>query len=802
MQINFIMRQLIYTGVFLFSVLILNAQNIDSTLSKYSDSYGQERIYLHYDKSSYAPGETIWFKAYLLKTIFPDNESKTVYVDWSDENGNVLNHTISAVEDATTSGQFEIPANFTGQFIHVKAYTKWMLNFDPVFLYNRDLKIISNKKGSTRSEKIIIPELNFFPEGGDAINGVTNKIAFKANDQYGRPIQIKGIVKDNEGSVIDSLKILHDGMGYFFIIPHEGQTFSASWQDERGGEHVTLLPPVKNTGVSLRVALSQGSRIFSVKATPAYASLISEVHILGTMYQQEVFNLDETLTDGKTEGAIPTGSLPTGVLTITVFDKYWSPLAERITYINNEEYSFQTGITINTIGTGKRSKNELQISVPDEVSSSLSVSVTDSRIDYDSSDNIISHLLLTGELRGYVYSPEYYFLNNSDSIANQLDLVMLTHGWRRFDWQKVVKGEFPIIQYPKDTSYLFLSGKVFGATPMQLKKAGDIILMLNQDSSGTQAFTIPVGPNGTFVDPSFILFDSARIFYNFSNSRALKNISVKFMPDIMTPFLNNTLGGSTFGVSPETESDRYQIHLNDEVEEQLKHFNGKVLATIKIKSRPKTQTQVINDKYTNGLFKAGNATELDLINDPLAVTYTDIVSYIQGKVPGLSFDNLANKFVWLRNRSGENGPALYLNEMGTTYDMISSIPVANVAYIKVFKPGFVGGVGSGDGGAIVIYTRMGGDEQTVKEKGLDNDLVTGYTPTREFYSPDYTKINTNENKVDYRTTLYWNPSIITTPDGNTVNVTFYNNDITTSFRVVIEGMTTDGHIAHVEKVIK
>ena len=379
---------------------------------------------------------------------------------------------------------------------------------------------------------------------------------------------------------------------------------------------------------------------------------------------------------------------------------------------------------------------------------------------------------------------------------------MLTHGWRRFDWEQVVQEKFPVIKYPKDTSYLFLSGKVFGATPAQLKKAGDIILMLNQDSSGTEAFTIPMQPDGTFIDPSFILFDTARIFYNFSNSKALKNISVKFMPDIIPPFSDNGFAGSIADVFSENEGDHYQIHLNDELEEQLKHFNGKVLATIKIKSRPKTHVQMINDKYTNGLFKGGNATELDLINDPLAVTYTDIVSYIQGKVPGLTFDNVAQKFLWLRNRSGENGPTLYLNEMGTTYNMISTIPVANVAYIKVFRPGFIGGVGSGTGGAIVIYTRMGGDGQTVKEKGLDNDLVTGYSPIREFYSPDYEKINTNENKSDFRTTLYWNPSIVTTPGRNTVNVIFYNNDVTTSFRVVIEGMTNDGHLAHVEQIIK
>lgn len=796
------MKQLLYSAGFFLAGLNVNAQNIDSTLSKYSSTYEQERMYLHFDKSSYAQGETIWFKAYLLKTIFPANESKTVYIDWSDENGNLLYHTINAVEDATTYGQFEIPKNYSGRYIHVKAYTKWMLNFDPIFLYNKDLKIISGKNGNLNSGKKIIPELNFFPEGGDVINGVTNKIVFKANDQYGRPIQIKGVIKDDEGSVIDSLKILHDGMGYFFIIPHEGEIFSASWQDEEGVEHATQLPLVKNTGVSLRVALLKGKRIFSINVSPASALLITEVHILGTMYQQEIFNLDEILTNGKAEGTVPTESLPSGILTITVFDKDWRPLAERITYVNNEEYSFQPAISIDSSGTGKRAKNEFKISVPDNLSSSLSVSVTDAKIDYDNSDNMISHLLLTGELKGYVYDADHYFLNNSDSVANQLDLVMLTHGWRRFDWQQVVQGKFPVIKYPKDTSYLFLSGKVFGASPSQLKNAGDIILMLNQDSSGTQAFTIPVQPNGTFVDPSFILFDTARIFYNFSNSKSLKNISVKFMPDILSPFSNNVVAGSSFGIDPFTERDKYQIHLNDELEEQLKHFDGKVLATVKIKAHLKTHVQEINDKYTNGLFKGGNATELDLTNDPLAVTYTDIVSYIQGKVPGLTFDNLAHKFLWLRNRSGENGPTLYLNEMATSYDMISSIPVANVAFIKVFRPGFVGGVGSGTGGAIVIYTRMGGDGQTVKEKGLNNNLVTGYTATREFYSPDYEKMNTDDSKGDFRSTLYWNPSIITTPDRNTINIDFYNNDVSNSFRVVIEGITQDGHLAHLEKIIK
>jgi uncharacterized protein YfaS (alpha-2-macroglobulin family) len=135
------MKQLVYCAVFFFSILNATAQNIDSSLSEYAKDYGQQKMYLQYDKSSYVPGETIWFKDYIMKGMFPDDESKTVYVDWIGENGNILLHSVCAVEAAATFGQFDIPVSYTGRFIHVKAYTKWMLNFDTAFLYNHDLKI-------------------------------------------------------------------------------------------------------------------------------------------------------------------------------------------------------------------------------------------------------------------------------------------------------------------------------------------------------------------------------------------------------------------------------------------------------------------------------------------------------------------------------------------------------------------------------------------------------------------------------------------------------------------------------------
>ncbi len=791
------MKQLIYECVFLLCFLNASAQNIDSTLATYAKDYGQEKMYLQYDKSSYAPGETVWFKDYMMKGMFPDNESKTVYIDWIGEKGNLLLHSVCAVENASTYGQFEIPVNYTGRSIHVRAYTKWMLNFDSAFLYNHDLKILSEEKRPASKGKLNA-ELHFFPEGGDAIAGVTNKIAFKVNDQYGRPVPIEGVIRDNNGSFIDSLKVIHGGMGYFFIFPHEGQTFTAEWEDGSGEVYSTKLPEIKNNGAGLRVTLTGSNRIFQVSASPKTS--LTSVHILGTMYRHKVFGLEETIENGKAGGIIPTESLPSGILTITVFDHQWKPLAERITYVNNEDYLFRPDVNMVTTGLGKRAKNELEINVPGNVAANFSVSVTDSKLEADNSDNIISHLLLTGELKGKVYDPAHYFLNNSDSIAQQLDLVMLTHGWRRFDWKKVVQGKFPDITYQKDTDYLSLSGKVIGATPEQLQKAGDIILMLTQKNSETQTFTIPVQPNGYFNDPSLILFDTAHIFYDFATKKSVSRYSVEFMPDVL-PSFSNYFNAPSFSYFSDS-SNYYHLRLSKEAEEQLMYFKGKVLENINIKSRIKSNLQQVNDKYTSGVFKNGNATELDLVDDPLATSYTDIISYIQGKVPSLYFDNVAQKFLWMRNRAGENGPALYLNEMGTNYDVLSSIPVSNVAYIKVFRPGFVGGAGSGTGGAIVIYTKIGKEGEPVSYlKGLNNHTVTGYSVVREFYSPDYDTLATDDKK-DLRTTLYWNPTVTTAPGQNKVNLIFFNNDFTDEFRIIIEGMTNDGHLTHIEKIVK
>jgi hypothetical protein len=154
----------IFIIAFIASCMIGHSQPLDSILSKYTRDYQPEKVYLHYDKSSYYVGETVWFKAYLMQGFVPAQQSKTLYIDVIADNGSVLSHIVSPIVNASTNGQFDIPADYKGSFIHIRAYTKWMMNFDTAFLYSRNLFIVPKDSGKTKIPVSIIPSLELFPE--------------------------------------------------------------------------------------------------------------------------------------------------------------------------------------------------------------------------------------------------------------------------------------------------------------------------------------------------------------------------------------------------------------------------------------------------------------------------------------------------------------------------------------------------------------------------------------------------------------------------------------------------------------
>ncbi len=784
--------------VFIFFFQTSFAQRIDTTLAAYADKYQTERIYIQFDKPAYAAGETVWFKGYVMAGILPSNISKNLYTDWYDAYGNLLAHSVFPIVQAGAAGEFVIPDTLSSAAVHVKAYTTWSLNFDTAFLFQKNIPVAQKTLPKTIAKLTVVPSLQFFPEGGDAVEGLTSRIAFLVNDQYGRPVKIKGTVTNSKGETIDNLKTEHDGMGSVHVTYAKGETYTAKWYDEQNDVHTTTLPTAKSSGASFEIGTSSGKKTFIIRRTEDAPDNLKQLHIVATMHQQLVYmanaNLEQTNSIG---GAIPTAQLVTGILQITLFSSDWKPLAERICFVNNNEAVFTPEVGFTTLGLGKRGMNTIEISMPDSTIGNLSLAITDKGIGVDSNSNIISQLLMASDIKGAIYKPQYYFSNNSDSVAKHLDLVMLTHGWRRINWEAIVQGEMPQIKYPAETDYLTFSGKVYGVNSTQIRSAGSLFAILQAKDSSRQVISANIKPDGTFGDPSIVLFDSTKIYYQFSNKGFADMSEVRFMNSILPAQKRIPLDRNKIAILDTSGYVRLRFLANEEarLNELLKTTT---LQGVTVTTKAKSPLQLMDERYASGLFQSGDAYQFDLTNDQFANSYQNIFTYLQGKVAGLQITaNGPN--VSMNWRGGS--PTVYLNEMPTDISLLSSTSVSDIAYVKVFRPPFMGGF-NGANGAIAIYTKKGGDRPVEKGKGLPFKTVIGYTAVKEFYSPNYGTIDPRNEAEDVRSTLFWSPNIFTTLENHKLKLTFYNNDVSDAFRIVLEGMSTDGRLTHVEKVVE
>lgn len=797
----------------LFPVL-LKAQVLDSMMNVYANNYPQEKIYVQFDKQLYSAGETIWFKGYLFTGADPSLISKNFYAELSDPSGAIIQRKVYPIGESSIAGNFDLPAKLTARHLHFRAYTTWMTNFDTAFYFEKDIKIYDDKLDSSGTVTLIPRQtkLQFFPEGGDLVAGVESMVAFKAEDQFGFPINVKGTVQDKTGKEVLTFNSEHDGMGKFLLTPDTGDSLTAVWLDEHGIEHRTGLPHVLGTGVVIRALPGNQKVLFSVARSSEGGPELKHLVIIAHMHQHLVYkakiNLEDNFMSG---GTIPTGQLPSGVLQLTVFNADMLPLAERVIFVNNHDFLFHPQIAMVAKSLVRRGKNTLEIDVPDTLKANCSVAITDATADgeFPDQDNIISHLLLTGEIRGYVHDPYYYFAHTADSLTNQLDLVMLTHGWRRFKWEALARGQVPKIKN-RESDYLSVLVDVLGVDPYKIAKDESLNVILSKRDSSTQMLQIPHITGTKFGITGLVFYDTARAFYQFNVNRALSNeAAVTFNTGLVKGAryarpLTNAFDGWTAEDSAYLRRNKY-IAIETARAKPVEDAKVKTLAAVTVRGHVKTDAEKMDDRYASGMFAGGDAYEYDLVDDPLASAMPDIFTYLQGKIPGLQITpgNGPGGTASLSWRGGK--PSLYLNEMQTDAQQLQSTPVTDIAYVKVFRPGSGVGFGGGSGGVISIYTKKGGDEKRGDDpsfKGLDRAMLIGYAMPRQFYSPNYLENSPLNEAADLRKTLYWKPYVLTDKDNGRVNIEFFNNDITKKFRVVLEGFNEEGKLTHLEQIVQ
>lgn len=782
----------------------ISAQDIITMMDEYAQRIPVERLHIHFDKSIYNKEETIWYKAYIQAGTEFANLSTNFYVEWYDTTGKIIRQTVSPLFQSTAKGSFEIPVDYTGNFIRVKAYTRWMLNDDTAFQYQRDL-IVNTATSVVKSKPIVYKtKVDVFPEGGFLVNNLNMKVAFKAVNQFGLPVVIKGALLNNKNKVLDTLIVQHDGMGIFNIKPIAGENYYVRWKDSYGKSGITKLETPKADGASITISRTNENALIKVERTASASDEFKKMNLLVHMNGLLLFKVDlnaSAQTVLNTE--IPIYELQTGILQFSLFTSDWIPIAERIMFINNRLHEFSAKLVPQLTTLTKRGKNVIDVLVTDTSITNMSIAITDATLESTIGNTIYSDLLLSADIKGKIYNPGYYLSSDSDSVTANLDLVMMTNGWRRLDWEKLKKNILPELKYAPENELMKITGKVYGLKNMSLP--ADVMLNLvvvNKDSSRNMYF-VPVNKDGSFENKGVFFYDTSRVFYSFNQNPTLTSLA-------QVQFENGLLRNTAKSIA--YHDDNKPFFWSDSIanikmsyflaqQEDWKRRNSyKTLQEVVIKAKVKSKEQVLEEKYATGLFSGGDAYTFSLLDDPSASTAMDIMTYLQGKVPGLSI--VTNGAQTSMNWRGAV-PDLFLNEIPSNIESIRTVSVRDVALIKVFRPPFFGAMGGGSGGAIVIYIRKGGDFNNTPNpgKGMPNTILTGYNRFKEFYNPQYD--NPSEFvETDVRTTLYWNPYIITNKKNPRYRIQFFNNDFSSKYKVVLEGVNAEGKLTRIVSIFE
>ncbi len=794
----------------LFCILLFclagEAQKPDELLSRWSEKSLIEKVWLHFDRDNYLAGETAFFKAYLYSDYQPDTISTSLYVELYNQSSEMLSRQILPVFLGSGNGQFELPDSLSTGSYQVRAYSPTMLNNDADFIYKRSIFIYGKKNKNPEAvkskEKNI--RIEYFPEGGNLVSGFLNTVAFKATDENGLPVIITGSLKSESGKELTSFSSYHDGMGMFELMPEANEKYFGVLNADTTFKKY-YLPEKTEKGIALTIIPHPQGHFFEIHQRTTDVDF-QAAYIVGQMQHHIVFRQDFASAREQIQGVINTQHLHSGILQVTFFNKNGLPLAERLCFVNNKEYIQPAELVTDTVNFSEKGKNRFTIVLKDTLAGNFSVSITDPEYNLLPlrQENIYSGLLLTSDLRGYIHNPAYYFSADNDSVQTALDLVMMTNGWRRFKWSELSKNLSPKNNY-KDLSYITLAGRVnlrdikkpFTEKPL-------LMVIMGADSARTMQL-INTDKQGQFRLDSMLFFGTARILFSDIRGKKSQYIDVNLSADSLT---------RSFGIpAPAKQPTAINMELLNsgstskfayDYDAVLK-ANGTMLEGITLKVKKKTVLQEMEENYVSGMFSGDANKTIDLVNSQEADVYQNIFDYLQLKVPGLSVTNEGFDYsIYYRQGAsissmGNIPMILYLNEIETDAGVIATIPGNQIAMVKVFSS-FAGASGNGAGGVLAIYTKKDADITTLSS-AADMVKYRGYSVVKEFYAPDYSVNKTSKEKTDHRITLDWRPAIFINHINPRIPITFYNNDRTKQFKIVVEGMTLEGKMIMIEKII-
>ncbi|GAB4004085.1 Plug domain-containing protein [Spirosoma migulaei] len=740
----------------------------------------QEKLFVHTDQGFYLVGETLWFKAYYVDGSLhqPLDLSKVAYVDLLDTEQKSVLQTKVALAAGGGNGSIFLPASLNSGTYRLRAYTNWMKNFSADFFFEKKLTIVNPFKplGLPLSPQVPDYDIQFFPEGGNLVQGLTSNVAFKVADAAGRGANMRGWVLNGQNDTLSRFTTHQFGIGMFAIKPSENTTYKVLFRDDKGRTVTRSLPAIQPQGYTMRLEDSGADQLKVTVATTLDAP--SSVYLFA--HTRQVIKAAEMRSiQRETTFLLDKKALGEGVSHLTIFNADRKPVCERL-YFKRPAQQFTLALKPDQNQYATRAKVSIDASVlaPATKTSQAALSMAVYRVDSLApvgSGTILSYLWMTSDLQGTIESPEYYLQPETAEIAQATDNLMLTHGWRRFRWNDVLSTQpKPVVRFipehngalvqgtvtdpgtgkpmPNIQTYLSTPGKPVRLYVSRSDTAGRIKFEM-QDFYGPKTLIVQTNPvdsltkltiNSPFADappakplpePAITEAQADQLL----NRSVAMQVQSTYWGDRAIQYSYPAVDSAAF-YGPPSESYLLDVYTRfPRMEEVLREY---VLGVMPRKRQGHFRLNVLNGPY-RAIFE----------NEPL-VLMDGVPVFDMDKV--IEFSPLKIKQL----------------DVVTNYYYLSPFLFHGIISFMTYK---------GDLAGFPLDTRL------VK---VDYD---GLQLQREFYAPRYDRTPTKQTSrlPDARTLLYWNPSLQTNTQGKG-RVEFYTSDQTGTYLVEVNGLTKDG----------
>jgi hypothetical protein len=806
---------IIVLGLLAFTSLTISNTNdelIKKIITKFNTYLRQapeEKVYLHFDKPYYMAGETMWFKSYLFDATLHgiDSVSRILYVDLiQPENGKILKHLALKCTSGTASGDIRLDEKLPEGIYTLRAYTQYMRNFSEDFFFKKEVKIWQKKENNAPNEGelkdlSLVADCQFFPESGNLVSGVLSRVGFKALNKLGRGIDVEGFILENDKDTLAFFKSEHLGMGMLSFNPKIGKTYAAVMKNKAGNVFSFPMPQVVEKGYVMlvdNISNKSNIKVFVNNSKPQAADKAGELVVIGQQRGIVCFTAKIPNTKAAVPLTISRQSVPDdGIVQITLFNTDGTPLCERLIFIKKQAQQFNLKVTADKAAYKPREKVTLTLEATDSlgqpVMGNFSLTATDSKqvTPPQYQENILSYLLLSSDLKGFIEDPAYYFKPNDFNATRHLDYLMMTQGWRRFTWKNIMADAKPRIDYPLEQG-LAVTGKALRYNKKASSNAKMTLLLKPKNSKDPLLALGECDSSGRFAFYNLDFQDSCQMLLQAVKPKGGKGLDIVLDTIALPKTATALLAPAMLYYDPKAFAEFLKRSADAlEYERQIRLKDDQMLNTLEVKAKRVAQS---DSRRIYGKPMMGKSIT---ISDADCITYRSVFDIIQQQTAGIQVSQNNGETV-VTSRLGTLNFAV--DGLVTDNTFIESLQPCDIEMVDVLRgaDAAIFGTQANGGGIINILTKSGNPDYTGPSTQLTPGVITGwrigYHITREFYTPQYDVSKPEHDLPDFRSTIFWHPLVKTDATGK-ATVSYWNSDAKTTVQIQVEGFSNKGRVA-------